>query len=119
MNRASLVFEGIEEMYQAAEFMLKHPLLNQASAHCVEFADRFRAPLAGGYRDIQLLLRVRGVVTEVQLTTAGLLQAKEEEGGHKNYRTERFVREWVLLFAIEANLSGLEELLRVEGVRDN
>ncbi|CAE7638219.1 ANKRD50 [Symbiodinium necroappetens] len=55
----------------------------------VEFNDRYQAPLDGGYRDLQLTLRVQGeLVCELQLTTKYMLFIKESSG-HRVFEIKR------------------------------
>ena len=55
----------------------------------MEFNDRYQTPRDGGYRDLQLTLRVQGeLVCELQLTTKYMLCIKESSG-HRVFEIKR------------------------------
>eukprot|EP00439_Symbiodinium_sp_Y106_P054605 s3282_g7.t1 len=59
------------------------------SVEIVEFNDRYQTPLHGGYRDLQLTLRVQGgLVCELQLSTKYMLFTKETSG-HRAFEIKR------------------------------
>ena len=59
--RASIVFDDIGAMYEGLLAVVDAV----GSANVREFNDRYESPMAGGYRDLQLLVTVGGHVCEV------------------------------------------------------
>jgi len=104
--RASICYEGIEELYEGLRTILEEDLMcNRCDFFIREVEDRFLKS-KDGYRDMMLLFEIDGVIAEVQLHCRPILEAKKS-GGHKAYRKERFVNE--LLF--EACLRNYEQEL--------
>jgi hypothetical protein len=119
LNRATIVCPEINGMYAVAErlFSLWGPDQKYYSATVVEFQDHYYYPMPGGYRHLQLLVLISGVVWELQLTTAPMIEAKHK-AGHKLYKTTRFVKEMLLFTAMDGAYEALEKLLSFEGVRE-
>ncbi|CAE7428479.1 ANKRD50 [Symbiodinium necroappetens] len=70
--RDTLSYENLEDMYRGLKLIDE-----DKNVEIVEFNDRYQAPLDGGYRDLQLTLRVQGeLVCELQLTTKYMLFIK-------------------------------------------
>jgi len=99
--RATILFDSLDDLYSSLEFLISCPRFMRDSTHFVAFEDRFIAPLAGGYRDCQLMLRVHGHLCEVQASVQAFHQAKTVGGGHMQYRWFRELNEHILLAAIE------------------
>ena len=57
-------------------------------SNVLEYNDRYHAKLPGGYRDLQLSVKVNNFVCELQLNTKAMLKAKETTG-HRNYEVIR------------------------------
>lgn len=53
-----------------------------------EMNDRYRAPLAGGYRDLQLVVDHEGHLCEVQLNASAMIRAKRTKG-HRDFELVR------------------------------
>jgi hypothetical protein len=102
--RGSLVFESMEELHACLHVIADDPEIDVIRADNLKM--RFRkdfdaATLSGGYRDIQLCVRLntaearlRGVekhLAEVQLHLSSVLALKSE-GGHANYVMRRNLR---------------------------
>ena len=82
--RASIVFDDIGAMYEGLLAVVDAV----GSANVREFNDRYESPMAGGYRDLQLLVTVGGHVCEVQLTTEPMQRAKSTTG-HRDFEVAR------------------------------
>ncbi|CAE7715002.1 ANKRD50 [Symbiodinium sp. CCMP2592] len=82
--RDTLSYESLEDMYHGLKLIDE-----DESVEIVEFNDRYQTPLDGGYRDLQLTLRVQGkLVCELQLTTKYMLFIKESSG-HRVFEIKR------------------------------
>lgn len=79
--RGTIAYLDIEMMYLALNFLAKKCKVR-------EFNDRFRSPLDGGYRDLQLVVEIDGYLCELQLTTEAFLRAKTIMG-HRDYELIR------------------------------
>ena len=81
--RATISYRDIKSMYGG--------LLNIASSPDLEvreFNDRYQNPLAGGYRDLQLVVCFEGFMGELQLSTEPMLRAKKTTG-HRDFEVVR------------------------------
>ncbi|CAE7714911.1 Ank3 [Symbiodinium sp. CCMP2592] len=82
--RDTLSYENLEDMYDGLKLIDEDD-----NVEIVEFNDRYQTPLDGGYRDLQLTLRVQGkLVCELQLTTKYMLFIKESSG-HRVFEIKR------------------------------
>ncbi|CAE7229175.1 ANKRD54 [Symbiodinium necroappetens] len=82
--RDTLSYENLEDMYDGLKLIDE-----DKNVEIVEFNDRYQTPLDGGYRDLQLTLRVQGeLVCELQLTTKYMLFIKESSG-HRVFEVKR------------------------------
>ncbi|CAE7420957.1 Asb10 [Symbiodinium necroappetens] len=82
--RDTLSYENLEDMYHGLKLIDE-----DKNVEIVEFNDRYQTPLDGGYRDLQLTLRVQGeLVCELQLTTKYMLFIKESSG-HRVFEIKR------------------------------
>ena len=57
------------------------PALNSSLASINYYADRFRRPMGGGYRDVTVLLRVVHHVCELQFNLQKMIEAKDSADG--------------------------------------
>ncbi|CAE7706815.1 ANK1 [Symbiodinium sp. CCMP2592] len=82
--RDTLSYENLEDLYDGLKLIDE-----DENVEIVEFNDRYQTPLDGGYRDLQLTLRVQGkLVCELQLTTKYMLFIKESSG-HRVFEIKR------------------------------
>ena len=81
--RATLEFDTLEGLYGGLKAVLEY-----FGADVKECNDRYRVALAGGYRDVQLLVRHEGHLCELQLNTAAMLRAKRTKG-HRDFEIVR------------------------------
>ncbi|CAE7446408.1 ANKRD50 [Symbiodinium necroappetens] len=82
--RDTLSYENLKDMYDGLKLIDA-----DKNVEIVEFNDRYQTPLDGGYRDLQLTLRVQGkLVCELQLTTKYMLFIKESSG-HREFEIKR------------------------------
>lgn len=119
LNRGTIVCPDVNTMYAAARqlFTKWGPEAGHVSKEIVEWGDHYQTPMPGGYRHIQVLVRLSGVVWEVQISTEPMLKAKKLSG-HKLYKTTRFVKELILFACMQGDESVLHDLLRMVGVKD-
>ncbi|GMI14656.1 hypothetical protein TrLO_g7180 [Triparma laevis f. longispina] len=82
--RATIAFEDMEKMYAGLNKVVDVLGVNNIR----EFNDRYVQPMAGNYRDLQLLVAVDDHVCELQLNTKKMLQAKETTG-HRDFEVVR------------------------------
>ena len=81
---------------------------NEPSALTVEVDDRmFSRTMKENYRHVQMLIRLRGILWEVQLNLPSVLAVKKS-GGHSVYKTTRHIREDVLLLAMRSDARALK-----------
>eukprot|EP00439_Symbiodinium_sp_Y106_P059192 s2248_g8.t1 len=74
--RDTLSYDNLDDMFDGLRLIDE-----DKSVELVEFNDRYQTPLDGGYRDLQLTLRVQGgLVCRLQLTTKLMLFIKESSG---------------------------------------
>jgi len=118
LNRVTLACPNIHVMYAAVEYIFGRwgPLARSESVRVVDFQDRYQEPMPGGYRHVQVMVLLSGVVWEVQLNTVPMLEAKHN-AGHKLYKTTRFVQEMLLLICMEGNMDAFHSLLSWQGVK--
>ena len=83
--RGTLVFDNITDMHDGLKMIYE----SNDYFEIVEFNNRFQKPI-GCYRDIQLTIRLKedGFLCESQMSTEGLITAKEE-CGHREYEVYR------------------------------
>merc|ERR1712060_99162 len=82
--RATLTYNTISQMYTGLEEVVKQ----FGKDNVLEFNDRYQKPMSGGYRDLQLTVKVDGHVCELQLSTADMVRAKETSG-HRSFEVLR------------------------------
>ena len=117
INRGTLACTSIDHMYKALNHICSSwgPSPNVIRNRVLELMDCYQFPMDGGYRHVQLLLDLCGVVWELQLNTLPMLSAKSEGGGHKVYATARFLQEMILFCAIDSDVETLNKLLAYPG----
>ncbi|GMI05063.1 hypothetical protein TrVE_jg13274 [Triparma verrucosa] len=82
--RATIMFDDMEQMYRGLEEVVK--ILTTSNIR--EFNDRYVQPMAGNYRDLQLLIAVDEHVCELQLNTKKMMTAKNTTG-HRDFEVVR------------------------------
>ena len=102
--RATIMFDDMEQMYRGLEEVVK--ILTPSNIR--EFNDRYVQPMAGNYRDLQLLSDVDEHVCELQLNTKKMMTAKNTTG-HRDFEV---VRELIAAVA-EGNQSRVLSALEV------
>eukprot|EP00397_Hematodinium_sp_SG-2012_P007815 GEMP01007865.1.p1 GENE.GEMP01007865.1~~GEMP01007865.1.p1 ORF type:complete len:978 (+),score=167.00 GEMP01007865.1:79-2934(+) len=123
LNRASIMCPDMLTMVKATarcvEIFGVSTELGNPDTDVVDIADSWFTgpPMSANYRQIQLLLRFRGVIWEIQINTAPMLREKHDGGGHKYYVTTRYVQESILLAAVLGLGSQLREFFAHTGVR--
>ncbi|CAE7209292.1 ANKRD50 [Symbiodinium natans] len=82
--RDTLIFENLTDMYAGLQLIEQ-----DRSVEIVELNDRFQKSLDGGYRDLQLTVRVgSGLMCELQMNTKFFLYVKETSG-HRTFEVKR------------------------------
>ncbi len=81
--RDTIEYASITDMYAGLE-----AIHQDKDTKIIEVNDRYQKPLPDGYRDIQLALRYKDVVCELQLNTWHMLQVKKNEG-HRAFEIHR------------------------------
>lgn len=81
--RDTIEYASINDMYTGLE-----AIHQDKDTKIIEVNDRYQKPLPDGYRDIQLALRYKDVVCELQLNTWHMLQVKKNEG-HRAFEIHR------------------------------
>jgi len=81
--RDTVVYGNLDDMYEGLKLMHE-----DGDLEIVEFNDRYFHPLDGGYRDLQLTVRISDIVCELQLNVAGMIYIKEGSG-HRTFEVAR------------------------------
>ena len=81
--RATLEFGDLASLYAGLQAVVDH-----FGEGVQELNDRYMQPLAGGYRDIQLVVRFEGHMCELQLSTEPMTRAKKTTG-HRDFEVVR------------------------------
>ncbi|CAE7397670.1 Ankrd17, partial [Symbiodinium necroappetens] len=81
--RDTVVYGNLDDMYEGLKLMHQ-----DGDLEIVEFNDRYFHPLDGGYRDLQLTVRISDIVCELQLNVAGMIYIKEGSG-HRTFEVAR------------------------------
>jgi len=117
LNRATIVCPNAQGLLKAATRAVE--MFSTPMRMTVELEDHwFASPMcAEGYRHVQAMVRLRGVIWEVQFNTPSMIEAKHRSG-HKAYKTSRYIREHVLLFAMRGDEKALRLMTDMPGVRD-
>ncbi|CAE7649093.1 unnamed protein product [Symbiodinium sp. CCMP2456] len=83
--RDTIVYQNLDDMYKGLR-----AIHEDREMDIIECNDRYMNPLDGGYRDIQLILRIEGMVCELQLNTKWMQHVKEN-AGHRAFEVSREV----------------------------
>ncbi|CAE7485487.1 unnamed protein product [Symbiodinium sp. CCMP2592] len=83
--RDTIVYKNLDDMYKGLRAIHEDEEID-----IIECNDRYMNPLDGGYRDLQLSLRIEGMVCELQLNTKWMLHVKEN-AGHRAFEVSREV----------------------------
>ncbi|CAE7485465.1 unnamed protein product [Symbiodinium sp. CCMP2592] len=83
--RDTIVYKNLDDMYKGLRAIHEDEEID-----IIECNDRYMNPLDGGYRDLQLSLRIDGMVCELQLNTKWMLHVKEN-AGHRAFEVSREV----------------------------
>ncbi|CAE7519820.1 XBAT32 [Symbiodinium sp. CCMP2592] len=81
--RATILYDSLASMYKGLDV-----IHGDKDIQIIEFNDRYLNHLAGGYRDLQLSVRMHGMVAELQLNTRGMAHVKEHSG-HRSFEVKR------------------------------
>ena len=81
--RATLEFGDLASLYAGLQAVVDH-----FGEGVQELNDRYMQPLAGGYRDVQLVVRFEGHMCELQLSTEPMTRAKKTTG-HRDFEVVR------------------------------
>ena len=76
------------------------PALKSSLVTISNYDDRFRKPMFGGYRDINVLLRVVHHVCELQFNLKKMIDVKESAAGHGSYERFRLFNDTAILASI-------------------
>ncbi|CAE7677034.1 Pclo [Symbiodinium sp. CCMP2456] len=80
--RATILYDSLASMYKGLDVIHR-----DKDIEIIEFNDRYLNHLAG-YRDLQLSVRMHGMVAELQLNTRGMAHVKEHSG-HRSFEVKR------------------------------
>ena len=118
-DRVTIVSSDVKSLYDTVHKILQlwGPQADKEHVVVVELNDRFVEPMTASYRHYQLLVRIWGVVWEVQINVPTIIKAKHSLG-HKAYKTSRYVQEFLLYAASVGDEEGLAKLLALPGVRE-
>ncbi|CAE7721508.1 unnamed protein product [Symbiodinium sp. CCMP2592] len=83
--RDTIKYKNLDDMYKGLRAIHEDEEID-----IIECNDRYMNPLDGGYRDLQLSLRIDGMVCELQLNTKWMLHVKEN-AGHRAFEVSREV----------------------------
>jgi len=115
VNRCTVNLKTSSDLFAAVRAACKRWVTD--AAMIVELEDHYFArTMAGGYRHVQMLVRLAGSIWEIQFNTAPILHVKHRLG-HRVYKTTRYIQESLLLFAMRHQLRKLRAILAIEGVR--
>ena len=81
--RGTLEYPDIRSMYIALK-----AAMDEFDGCVHEVNDRYEMPMDGGYRDLQLVVSINGIMCELQVNTKPMLQAKETTG-HRDFEVLR------------------------------
>ena len=80
---ATILCDSLASMYKVLDV-----IHGDKDIQIIEFNDRYLNHLAGGYRDLQLSVRMHGMVAELQLNTTGMAHV-QEHSGHRSIEVKR------------------------------
>lgn len=83
--RGTMIYNTVDAMYSALK-----ELEEDTDLQIVEYNDRYLKPLHG-YRDLQLVVRFKGVMCELQLNTFVITWVKDKSG-HRSFEVRREVQ---------------------------
>lgn len=84
--RATILYHDIRSMYEGLKLLDK--LHKEGKMEIVEFNDRYLTPMPGNYRDLQLSVKIDGMISELQLNTRIMAYVKEH-AGHRSFEVSR------------------------------
>jgi len=113
MVRGTFEIDGdVVDLYNVLHELLAMPELSASVVGLESIKDRYARPMKGGYRDVSLLIRVCGMLCELQLNLKEILSIKESELGHGTYEKTRLVTDNLLYHAMRGELSGVTDSLQ-------
>lgn len=80
--RATILYHDIRSMYEGLKLL--DQLHKEGKMEIVEFNDRYLTPMPGNYRDLQLSVKIDGMISELQLNTRIMAYVKEH-AGHRSF----------------------------------
>eukprot|EP00397_Hematodinium_sp_SG-2012_P003750 GEMP01003758.1.p1 GENE.GEMP01003758.1~~GEMP01003758.1.p1 ORF type:complete len:711 (+),score=168.08 GEMP01003758.1:1231-3363(+) len=95
LMRASIIYDDMEHVFRAVVAMVRQDITQQREDFLIlQVEDRIQVPAGKSeYRDIKMLVRVDGLVGELQLHMRPLFERKS--AGHKLYNNERQIQETI------------------------
>lgn len=116
MVRGTIEVEGsISDLYHVLEEIMKLEELSSSTVNVEVLKDRYQQPLKGGYRDISLMLRIRGMLCELQLNLKEVLKIKESTAGQAGYAQARLVDDDLLHSAMVGDFDALASAIAAGG----
>ena len=98
----------LSKLYKAIKKYVASP--RKQGFQVLHFDDRYLKPLGKGYRDFLLLIKVQGVVCEIQINTQIMLLVKSG-GGHENYEESRIWNDILIDAARKNDTSAVIQLM--------
>jgi hypothetical protein len=110
--RATVVVKGdVNDLYDAVAMFKDLPALKSSLVSISNYDDRFRKPMGGGYRDVNVLVRVVHHVCELQFNLQKMIDVKESAAGHGNYERIRIFNDKAIVAAINNDTPALKSSL--------
>mgnify|MGYP003341462497 CR=1 FL=1 len=88
------------------------PELKSSTVALEKIKDRYQEPMTGGYRDISLILRVFGMVCELQLNLKEVVDIKGSPAGHGLYEKTRLLNDDLLYAAMHGKTDEVQRCLQ-------
>ena len=129
--RATIKYGTLEELYAGCKAIVKHLEDRKDCGLPLELNDRYQHAMDGGYRDLKMVAKFKGVIFELQLNTGVMLVAKETTG-HRDFEVVRELQaavkngdlkqcdaamEWGAFHLGTSESNGLESLLRNDSAK--
>jgi hypothetical protein len=113
MVRGTIIIDGtIKDLYTVLSELLAMPELKSSTVALEKIKDRYQVPMDGGYRDISLILRVFGMVCELQLNLKEVVDIKESPAGHGMYEKTRLLNDDLLYAAMRGETDRVQRCLK-------
>ena len=113
MVRGTIIIQGtIKDLYSVLAELVAMPELSSSMVGLETVKDRYQKPMPGGYRDISLILRVCGMVCELQLNLEEVVKVKESPAGHGLYENTRLLNDDLLYAAMRGESDKVQKALQ-------